>query len=258
MGIDLFRVLTLVLVFVCGPALADPSRLEDILHKRVLRVGMTGDYPPFGSLDRVSGTYAGLDVDMARSLSAALGVDLEIVPTSWQSLARDFDAGAFDIAMGGVSISLERAKKGLFSTPYLRDGKAAISRCSEVTRFPTLADIDRPRIKVIVNPGGTNEKFDRANLKEATIVTHDDNTTIFDSLAAGDADLMITDASEARYQQKLHPGVLCAIHPEAPFSFAEKAYWMPFDLPLKEFVDQWLHMQIENGALATFSAKWFE
>ena len=69
---------------------------------------------------------------------------------------------------------------------------------------------------------------------------------------------MITDASETRYQQKLHPGLLCAIHPEKPFDFAEKAYWMPMDPPLKAFVDQWLHMAIENGTFAAETRKWFE
>ena len=30
--------------------------------------------------------------------------------------------------------------------------------------------IDRPAVTVIVNPGGTNEKFDRANLRTARIM----------------------------------------------------------------------------------------
>jgi cyclohexadienyl dehydratase len=72
---------------------------------------------------------------------------------------------------------------------------------------------------VIANPGGTNERFDRARLHEAEIVVYPDNLTIFDELAAGRADLMITDASETRFQAKLHPGVLCAIHPDQPFEF---------------------------------------
>jgi hypothetical protein len=49
---------------------------------------------------------------------------------------------------------------------------------------------------------------------------------------------MMTDASETRYQQKLHPGVLCAVHPDKPFDFAEKAYWLQRDEALKAFVDQ--------------------
>jgi cyclohexadienyl dehydratase len=69
---------------------------------------------------------------------------------------------------------------------------------------------------------------------------------------------MITDASETRYQQALHKGALCAIHPDAPFDFAEKAYWMVRDEALKAFVDQWLHMSMENGALAAATAKWLQ
>lgn len=34
---------------------------------------------------------------------------------------------------------------------------------------------------------------------------------------------MMTDASETRYQQKQHASVLCAVHPDKPFDFAEKA-----------------------------------
>ena len=50
--------------------------------------------------------------------------------------------------------------------------------------------------------------------------------TIFDRIAAGDADVMITDAIEARLQQHLHPK-LCAIHPDSPFDFSEKVVLLP-------------------------------
>jgi cyclohexadienyl dehydratase len=241
-----------------APAAAEPSRLEQILQRGVLRVGTTGDYRPFTALDKASGAYSGFDIDLARSLADALGVKLEFEPTSWPNLARDFEAGAFDIAMGGVSVTLDRAKKGFFSAPYLRDGKTPIARCADKDKFATLAEIDRPGVKVIVNPGGTNERFDRGHFHAAEIVVHPDNLTIFDEIAKGDADVMITDASETRFQQKLHPGVLCAIHPDKPFDFAEKAYWMPADPALKGFVDQWLHLSMENGSFAAIQAKWFE
>ena len=240
------------------PAAADGSRLDEILHRGVLRVGTTGDYRPFTALEKGTGEYSGFDIDLARSLGDALGVKVEFEATTWPTLAKDFDAGAFDIAMGGVSVTLERAKKGFFSTPYMREGKTAIARCADKAKFATLADIDRPDVTVVTNPGGTNERFDRAHLRAATIRVYPDNLTIFDEIAKGDADLMITDASETRFQQKLHPGSLCAIHPDTPFDFAEKAYWMPPDPALKGFVDQWLHLEMENGTYAAIYAKWFD
>ena len=242
-----------LLLAALGPA--EASVLSDILQRGFLRVGTTGDYPPF--TQRVATGYSGFDIDLAESLGDSLGVRVEFEPTSWRSLADDFKAGKFDVAMGGISVSLDRAKLGFFTAPYLREGKTPIARCADKAKFATLAEIDEPGVTVLVNPGGGNEKFDRAHLHAAGIAVHPDNTTIFDALAKGEGDLMITDASETRYQQKLHPGVLCAIHPEAPFDFGEKAYWAPYDPALDGFLDQWLHMIRENGTYAAIYAKWF-
>jgi cyclohexadienyl dehydratase len=52
---------------------------------------------------------------------------------------------------------------------------------------------------------------------------------------------MITDASEALYQQKLKPG-LCAVNPTQYMQYGEKAYLLPRDdMTWKLYVDQWLH-----------------
>jgi cyclohexadienyl dehydratase len=235
-----------------------PSRLDDIIQRGSLRVGLTGDYLPFSSFDKETAKFRGFDVDMAEALGKALGVKVEYVHTAWPQLTGDFEADKFDVAMGGISITLDRQKKGLFSTPIMREGKTPIARCADAGKYQTLAEIDRPGIRVIVNPGGTNERFAKANIRNAELKTYNDNVTIFDEIAKGDADLMMTDASETRYQQKLHPGVLCAVHPDKPFDFAEKAYWLQRDGALKAFVDQWLHIATENGSFGKIYAAWFE
>ena len=231
-----------------------PSKLDAILARGTLRVGLTGDYRPF-SLRTASGGFEGLDVDMANSLARSLGVTLEIVPTAWAKLLPDLGADKFDLAMGGVSVTLERQRSALFSEPVMRTGKAPIARCTDQARFGSLEDIDRPGVRVITNPGGTNERFDRARLKAAEIVVFADNARIFDELVAGHADVMLTDAVEARLQQKLHPE-LCAIHPDVPFDFSELAYLLPRDVVLKAYVDQWLHMATQSGEYAGLTAKW--
>jgi cyclohexadienyl dehydratase len=235
-----------------------PSRLDDIVKRGTLRVGMTGDYLPFTYLDKTTAKFRGFDVDMAEALGKALGVRIEYVQTAWPQLMKDFEADQFDIAMGGVSITLDRQKKGMFSTPVMREGKTPIARCADKGKYQTIADIDQPGTRVIVNPGGTNERFARAQLKSAEIKIYGDNVTIFDEIAKGNADLMMTDASETRYQQKLHAGVLCAVHPGAPFDFAEKAYWLQRDDALRDFVDQWLHIATEDGSFKKIYAAWFE
>jgi cyclohexadienyl dehydratase len=219
--------------------------LDQIIARGTLRVGSTGDYKPFTFLNPETKEFEGIDIDMAKSLAKAMGVKLEIVKTSWSNLLPDLLAGKYEMAMGGVSVSLERQKKALFTIPYMVDGKTAIARCADKDKYATLADIDKPGVRVITNPGGTNEKFDRDNLKQASISVYNDNVTIFDEIVAGKADVMITDASETMLQQKLRPA-LCSLHPDKPFNFSEKAYMLARDFALQAFASQWLHQAIES------------
>jgi cyclohexadienyl dehydratase len=118
---------------------------------------------------------------------------------------------------------------GLFSDPVFSSGKTPITHCGDENKYETIAAIDQPGVHVIVNPRGTNERFDRAHLQKATIIQWSDNTTIFDALVEGKADLMITDAMETRVQAKLHRAVLCRVHPNAPLDHSELASLMPRD-----------------------------
>lgn len=223
------------------------SRLVQILDTGQLRVGTTGDYAPFSAGD-TKNSYQGIDIDLAKDLAESLGVRLELVATSWPSLMQDLKKGQYDIAMSGVSRTLERARHGYFSAPYHVGGKTAISLCS--TSFDSLEEIDQPGIRLIVNPGGTNERFLDNNIKRATRVLHEDNRTIFDEIIAGRADAMITDEIEVILQSNRHPE-LCPALPDQRLTYQEKGYLMPQDEPLRQYVNLWLRQRQFDG---TFEA----
>lgn len=235
----------------------ETSRLDAMLSAGTLRVGTTGDYKPFTYLNPQTQKFEGMDIDLAEAMGKALGVKVEFVKTTWGNLLPDLLADKYDIAVGGVSVTLERQKKALFSDALMRDGKTPITRCENKDRFQTVSDIDKPGVRLIVNPGGTNEKFARAHIHNAQIDVHPDNVTIFDQIVAGKADLMITDAVETRLQQKLHPE-LCAVHPDKPFDFSEKAFLLPRDIVLKLWIDQWLHQAVATGQYQAVFDRWLK
>jgi len=235
------------------------SRLQAILQAGTLRVGLTGDYRPFSIVDAgAPDGMTGIDVDMAASLAQSLGVKLQVVRTSWSNLMPDLLAGRFDLALGGITVTLARARTAFFSAPVMTAGKAAIARCADVAKYQTLAAIDRTEVRVIVNPGGTNESFDRASLHQAQIVVFPDNAKIFDALAAGQADVMITDGVETKLQAKLHQGALCPIHPDQPFNSSELAYMMPQDPAWQQYVDLWLRVSDESGEHRRIVSKYLD
>jgi cyclohexadienyl dehydratase len=247
--------IALALAALAGTAFAQESSLDAVMKAGVLRACTPGDYKPF-SFQRADGAFEGLDIDLAQSLAASMGVKLELVKTSWANLLPDFGAGKCDVAIGGISVTTERQKRVFFSTAYMVNGKTPLVRCEDVPKYQSVADIDKPGVRAIANPGGSNERFARANFKVATLTIHADNLTIFDELLAKRADVFVTEAAETLVQQKLRPGP-CAVNPDRPLQYGEMAWMLPRnDMVMKGFVDQWLHLAKASGEYQRTADKW--
>jgi len=219
------------------------NQLDQILGSGILRVGTTGDYAPFSFKSKDG--YRGIDIEMAKDLANSLEVELVWVETSWPTLMSDFREGKFDIAMSGVSINLKRQREAFFSNAYQVGGKSPIARCEDIDKYRSLSDIDQSATRVIVNPGGTNEKFVIEKIKNAQIVSHQDNRTIFFAIINDQADVMITDAIEVRVQTNKH-SELCATMPGEQLTYSEKGYLIPRDVIWKHYVDSWLNQRIND------------
>ncbi len=232
------------------------SRLDTVLAEGQLRVCTTGDYRPFTYLDPDTGQWSGIDIDMVENLAARMDVDVEYVQTTWATLMPDFLAGC-DIGVGGISISMERAEQAFYTAATLEEGKTPITRCENVEKYDTVEEINQPGVRSITPIGGTNEKFADANYPDGEIIRFEDNNAIFDEIIAGRADVMTTDASETLWVANQHPE-LCAVHPEDPFDFSQKAYLLPRgDEVFQEYVDQWLNIAVNDGTYDAAKVPWF-
>ncbi|KAH6712965.1 bacterial extracellular solute-binding protein, family 3, partial [Leptodontidium sp. MPI-SDFR-AT-0119] len=248
------------------------SKLDEILSRGYLKVGTTGDYKPFSYLvtntsllpttnssTKINTTYIGADIAAAQSLSNALALPspVQFIPTAWANLTTDLSANKFDIAMGGISLTLARSRSAFFSTAIQRVGKTGCIRCSDASKFTSLSSIDQPGVRVVVNPGGSNQAFDIANLKAATIVLVKDNNAVYQAVLDGTGDAMISDLIEVELQVKLHPGELCVVNPGDPWNFEELAYMMGRDVVWKNFVDAWVRVMLGGGAWNQTLTTWY-
>ena len=172
--------------------------VQRIQERGKLLVGTTGDYRPL-SYREADGNYWGFGIEMAEKMAERIGVGVEYVQTSWPTLTADVlaEPQTFDLAIGGITITDARKETMLMSEGYLANGKTILCRKSESDRFKSLADIDKPEVRVMVNPGGLNEKFAKENLTHATIIVYQKNEEIPNQVAEGHADVMITEITEA-------------------------------------------------------------
>lgn len=178
--------------------------IERIRQNGVLLTGTTGDYKPLTFLES-DGSYTGFDIEVAERIAKELGVEIQFVPTSWPTLTADVleDPQKFDLAIGGITITDKRLETMLMSEGYLANGKTILCRRANADRFKSLEDIDKPEVKVMVNPGGTNELLAREKLTHATIIVHQSNLEIPRLIAEGEADIMITEITEAPYHTSI-------------------------------------------------------
>jgi cyclohexadienyl dehydratase len=194
-----------VLLFACSRQ-DNPSRysndgkVAEITKRDTLVVGTTGDYRPLSYCES-DGTYWGFGIEMAEEIARRLGVTAAFVKTSWPTLTSDVlaEPQMFDLAIGGITITEARKELMLMSDGYLANGKTILCRTADAGRFQSLADLDKPEVRVMVNPGGLNEKFANENLTHATIIVHQQNEQIPSLVAEGAADVMITEITEAPY-----------------------------------------------------------
>ena len=150
--------------------------------------------------------------------------------------------------MSGISRTLQRQQHGFLSKPYHTGGKTPIIRCGDQARLKSLSDIDQKGIRIIVNPGGTNERYVEAHIKLAEKVLFADNRTIFEEIVQGRADVMITDAIEVTLQTNRQQA-LCPAMPGKTLTYQEKAILMQQDPILLNYVNLWLDLRLADGTV---------
>ncbi len=195
--------------------------IQRIQERGKLLVGTTGDYRPL-SYREADGNYWGFGIEMAEKIAERLDISIEFVQTSWPTLTADVLAEPqnFDFAIGGITITDARKATMLMSDGYLCNGKTILCRADEADHYQSLADIDKPEVRVMVNPGGLNEKFALANLTHAQIIVHQKNEEIPSQVAEGHADVMITEITEAPWYVQNDPRLAAPLL-NAPFTHGE-------------------------------------
>lgn len=173
-------------------------RTSTVDTKTVL-VGTTGDYRPLSYREPDTGEYWGFCLDVAGEIAKAMDATVSYVPTSWPTLTADVLANpqTFDFAIGGITITDSRMETMDMSEGYLGNGKTILCRKEDAEKYTCQEDLNHPEVRVMVNPGGLNEKFARANLPNCTLIVYERNEEIPNQVAEGFADVMITEITEA-------------------------------------------------------------
>ncbi|MDR2006922.1 MAG: transporter substrate-binding domain-containing protein, partial [Acidaminococcales bacterium] len=137
-------------------------------------------------------------------------------------------------------------------------GKSLIIRKADQKKFSELEAVNQPSVKVGVNPGGTNERFARANLAKANIVVINDNMSIPGRVAGGELDVMVSENVEVKKYTAKDARLAGAFVEKTLTRDTGGYFFRKDDRELVDFVNLWLSNAKVNGTLEELYNKWIK
>lgn len=229
--VHMFPWLVCLLLAACAPGVpqATPTQaaageLASVLKNGILVIATDANYPPQSqynsSTPRAAQTHcdltqytanqlAGFDVDVAVELARRLGVEPCFVTPTWSQVIGGNWGDRWDINVGSMVLTAERAQKLYFTQPYI-SGAAVLVVHKDNQTFKTAADLSGKRIGVCT--GCAYEAYLRGTLsipgqkiefkiKNASAVGYDTDTSALADLALGNGlrlDAVLTDPDTAK------------------------------------------------------------
>jgi len=234
-------------------AARDP--LHDIIESGVLRVGLSGDQPPFNMRDR-DGVLIGLDVDLSEMLANAMGLEAEFVAVPFAELLPALSSGRIDIVISAMTITPERNAHVPFAGPYYVSGTAALTRSDALASSGDIEVLDDAARRYAAVAGTTNEAFAREQLPAATLVSTPDFDTAVALVLAGEVDAVLADFPLCNYATMRFPDAGFSEH-MTPFTVEPLGVAIRADAPLLvNLVGNYLDTLEYAGLLGQLKARW--
>ncbi|XDF35960.1 transporter substrate-binding domain-containing protein [Paracidovorax avenae] len=237
----------------CHPAWSQP---QDILATArangVIRVANTQASPPWSSLDDRN-QPSGYDVEVAKEVARRIGVArVEFVADLFKNFVEGLKAGKYDLVMNDLTPTAERMKQVDFAAPYgVEDFRIFVRNGNNDIR-------DRPDLKgkrVGVTAGSSNESWSRAHLKESEIVTYDNGGLVFNDLAIGRIDAIISSHFGGMKYATVNKLPIKEVGPIQTYQLSAPA--MAKGQPaLKEAVSRAVNDMMADGTIDRLSRRW--
>lgn len=228
------------------------DKLQDILSRGVVRIGVPLDMPPYGYLDE-NRQPLGYDVEIAQMVAEDLGVKLEmqqiVTPNRIPFLMTD----KVDIIIANLALSPERATQVMFTTPYANN-ILGIWGPKDIKVNVDSEDLNG--LRVSVTKGNTSDYVASAEYPNADFMRNDNSATTFQAYLSKQADLIVSDTLLINELAKKNPNADLDMKTKLRDSPAQMAVQMD-QHNLLRWLDSFIFVKKQTGDLDKLSIKYF-
>lgn len=145
------------------------------------------------------GEYVGFDIELIKAISEEAGFEINLETTNFDGIIPGLQTGQFDIAIAGISITEERAKKIDYSDPYYQSGLRIGVRIDNDT-IKGIEDLEGKTIATRL--GSTSATFIKENIEGAKANQYEQLDQAYLAVQNGSADAILYDAPNVAYYIK--------------------------------------------------------
>jgi len=205
---NIFRIFTLTLLLLCLSSfsyaasiqtdIVRSSTIETIKKRGVLKVGMD-IFQPWAMKDK-TGKLIGFEIDVATRLADEMGVKVEFIPTAWSGIIPALLTGKFDVIIGGMGITTQRALQVNFTNPYEYSGMSIVASKKKAPDFSSLEDFNKEGVEIAVKTGTTAAAAAKKYLPLATLRMFDSEPQAYQELRNDKVHAVVGSAPRPAYE----------------------------------------------------------
>lgn len=227
-----------MLAVTSGTANAQDSKIDEIRERGTLRMaGILGEDPYFAK-DPRTGEWRGFAVEMGRDMAATIGVELEVVESSWGNSILDVQSGKVDLAFALTALP-KRALAIHFSSPTYYNSFVVISP-NDKLKGKTWAQLNDPSFTFAVDLGSAQDNITKQYLPDANVLRFKSRDEAIVAVATGKADALVNSVLNGMVMVKKN-NALGAVYVPQPLLSSPSVIGLNYntDEMWKKFVSAW-------------------
>jgi len=200
----LFGLICLGLLF--ASCQSEPESWRRIEATGILRVGLDPTYPPFEAAND-EGVF-GLDVDLAKAITADLGLESEFVLFGYDGLYDALGTEQVDALISGMVIVPERTRDFAYSEPYFNAGQILVTR-GNTAGIQQMSDLNGRILAVELGAQGHVEATTWSRrLANLIVIPYNTPDEALTAVLNHEADAALVDSISGRLFLKNEPGLV--------------------------------------------------
>lgn len=229
-----------------------------LISDTTLNVGANCAYPPFESYADDGYTPLGFDIDIITEVAKRLGLKVNIIDTSFDGIFMAMGVN-YDVVCSGVTVTPERKRAMLFSTPYIKNYQAVVVREDSRLKINSLMDLSG--LTVGVQKDTTSDillsDFKSTDTADIQIVANEMLASSFTQLKNGEIDAVCADSTVAAGFLAKYPDDYKIVYRDES-EVEEFAIALPMgNEALKRAIDEALNQMSAEGFIDETYEFWF-